>query len=259
MTGGDDARRAEWIPADSYGYLTDALEDRYAGKVFAAHVAMLRQFLTCDPVTVLEALGAVWSRTSTPTPAASSTPAPSAACCAATRRVTARRSAPPDTWPWLTGCMAGPAEVVRDGLQGTALRRLPPRQPGWPRRGGLALLVIIAVGAREVWPKVVHAVEIAAWTVAGIIGAAIVVTGTVLTVRVVRRVRARRAARQVTYHITPRHPGRAPDRPPAIDQRRAARARPAPAAPARGVAAARRGGKSIRPRIGGDGDEHRPR
>ena len=61
VTGGDDARRAEWVPADSYGYLTDALEDRYAGKVFAAHVAMLRQFLTCDPVTVLEALGAVWS------------------------------------------------------------------------------------------------------------------------------------------------------------------------------------------------------
>lgn len=45
VTGGDDARRADWIPADSYGYLTDALEDRYAGKVFAAHVPMLREFL----------------------------------------------------------------------------------------------------------------------------------------------------------------------------------------------------------------------
>jgi len=45
VTGGDDARRAEWVPADSYGYLADALEDRYAGQVFAAHVGMLRQFL----------------------------------------------------------------------------------------------------------------------------------------------------------------------------------------------------------------------
>lgn len=61
VTGGDDARRAEWVPADSYGYLTDALEDRYAGKVFAAHVDMLRQFLGCDPVAVPGALGAVWS------------------------------------------------------------------------------------------------------------------------------------------------------------------------------------------------------
>lgn len=45
VTGKDDARRAEWIPADNYGYLTDALQDRYAGKVFAAHADMLRQFL----------------------------------------------------------------------------------------------------------------------------------------------------------------------------------------------------------------------
>jgi ADP-ribose pyrophosphatase len=45
VTGGDDARRAEWVPADSYGYLTDALETRYGGSVFAAHVDMLRQFL----------------------------------------------------------------------------------------------------------------------------------------------------------------------------------------------------------------------
>jgi 8-oxo-dGTP pyrophosphatase MutT (NUDIX family) len=45
VTGGDDARRAEWIPADSYGYLADALKDGHAGKVFAAHVSMLREFL----------------------------------------------------------------------------------------------------------------------------------------------------------------------------------------------------------------------
>ena len=45
VTGADDANLAEWIPADSYGYLADALEDRYGGQVFAAHVAMLRDFL----------------------------------------------------------------------------------------------------------------------------------------------------------------------------------------------------------------------
>jgi 8-oxo-dGTP pyrophosphatase MutT (NUDIX family) len=51
VTGGDDARRAEWVPADSYGYLTDALEDRHAGGVFAAHVSMLRQFLPATRAT----------------------------------------------------------------------------------------------------------------------------------------------------------------------------------------------------------------
>jgi hypothetical protein len=45
--------------------------------------------------------------------------------------------------------------------------------PAGPAAAVLALLVIVAVAAREVWPKVVHAVEIAAWTVAGITGAAI--------------------------------------------------------------------------------------
>ena len=48
VTGGDDARRAGWVPAGSYGCLTDAL----AGKVFAAHAGMLRQFLTRDTVPV---------------------------------------------------------------------------------------------------------------------------------------------------------------------------------------------------------------
>jgi ADP-ribose pyrophosphatase YjhB (NUDIX family) len=51
VTGGDDARRAEWVPADSYGYLADALEDRYAGQVFAAHADMLRQFLPAARAT----------------------------------------------------------------------------------------------------------------------------------------------------------------------------------------------------------------
>jgi ADP-ribose diphosphatase len=45
VAGGDDARRAEWIPAGAYRCLTDAIEGRYAGTVFAAHVGMLREFL----------------------------------------------------------------------------------------------------------------------------------------------------------------------------------------------------------------------
>jgi ADP-ribose pyrophosphatase len=45
VTGGDDARRAEWIPAETYAWLCDALTETYGGAVFAAHVAMLRDFL----------------------------------------------------------------------------------------------------------------------------------------------------------------------------------------------------------------------
>ena len=54
----------------------------------------------------------------------------------------------------------------------------------------IALLVIIALALRKAWPAIVSAVEIAAWTVAGVTGAAIVITGMVLTVRGVRRVRS---------------------------------------------------------------------
>ena len=48
-------------------------------------------------------------------------------------------------------------------------------------------------GAAEAWPAIISAVEIAAWTVAGITGAVIVATGGVLATRAVRG-RARRAA-----------------------------------------------------------------
>jgi hypothetical protein len=89
--------------------------------------------------------------------------------------------------------------------------------PAGPAAAVLALLVIVAVAAREVWPKVVHAVEIAAWTVAGITGAAIVITATVLTVRAVRQARARRAERQVTYRATIIPPARRTESP-AIDR-----------------------------------------
>lgn len=46
VLGGGDARRAGWIPADSYGQLAAMLDRCYGGgRVFAAHVAMLGDFL----------------------------------------------------------------------------------------------------------------------------------------------------------------------------------------------------------------------
>lgn len=45
VTGGDDARRAAWIAAGSYNDLAADLEARYGGRVFAAHAAMLAEFL----------------------------------------------------------------------------------------------------------------------------------------------------------------------------------------------------------------------
>ena len=122
----------------------------------------------------------------------------------------------------------------------------------------IALLVIIAVGLRKAWPQIVHAVDIAAWTVAGVTGAAILVTGGVLTARVVRGCRARRAIRQATYHATVIPAARLTERP-TID-------RPA-ARPALGQPARRQPGAwplagswdGTRPRTGGDSDEHRTR
>jgi ADP-ribose pyrophosphatase len=45
VAGGDDARRAEWVPACVYDCLAATLDLRFGGQVFAAHVAMLREFL----------------------------------------------------------------------------------------------------------------------------------------------------------------------------------------------------------------------
>ena len=45
VAGADDARRAEWVPAETYAHLADALAERYGGTVFAAHVPMLTEFL----------------------------------------------------------------------------------------------------------------------------------------------------------------------------------------------------------------------
>lgn len=45
VRGGDDARRAEWIPADTFAQLATDLECHFGGRVFAAHVGMLGDFL----------------------------------------------------------------------------------------------------------------------------------------------------------------------------------------------------------------------
>ncbi len=46
VTGGDDARRAEWVPADSYSDLLASLRRDYDGRVFAAHAGMLASHLS---------------------------------------------------------------------------------------------------------------------------------------------------------------------------------------------------------------------
>lgn len=45
VAGADDARRAEWVPADSYAVLVAWLREVYGGRVFAAHEAMLADLL----------------------------------------------------------------------------------------------------------------------------------------------------------------------------------------------------------------------
>lgn len=46
VTGGDDAARARWVPAATYDSLRATLAARYGGTVFAAHAAMLAEFLS---------------------------------------------------------------------------------------------------------------------------------------------------------------------------------------------------------------------
>ncbi len=80
-----------------------------------------------------------------------------------------------------------------------------------PAAAVVVLLLFIAVGLRKVWPQLVSALEIIGWTLAGISGAVIAVTATVVTVRVTRGRRARREGQQITpglyrpsgYRITP--------------------------------------------------------
>jgi hypothetical protein len=122
----------------------------------------------------------------------------------------------------------------------------------------IALLVIIGVAARKAWPQIVHVVDIAAWTVAGVTGAAILTTGGVLTARVVRGCRARRVIRQATYRATVIPAARLIERPtiepPAT---RPALSQPPQRQPGAWPLAG--SWQGTRPRIGGDGDEHRTR
>ena len=63
---------------------------------------------------------------------------------------------------------------------------------GGPAGAVIVLVVMVALALRKAWPQIVAALEITAWTVAAVTGAAITITCTVLIVRAVRRRRARR-------------------------------------------------------------------
>lgn len=129
--------------------------------------------------------------------------------------------------------------------------------------GVIALLVIIALALRKTWPAIVSAVETAAWTVAGVSGAALVVTGGVLTARAVRRRRVRRALAYrpgqpfvvVVDEVQSMLVGQFPSaRRPVLGE-----IEPPLDAPRWPVTGWRRDGGELRPQIGGDGDERRPR
>ncbi len=118
----------------------------------------------------------------------------------------------------------------------------------------IALVVIIALALRKSWPAIVSAIEITAWTVTGIAGAVLLITGTVITTRAVRRHRARRAswrAPVITITGATRASGAVRPMPPA--------GRPAIGSPRFGGRARPVPGwwEEIRPRIGGDGDDQR--
>jgi hypothetical protein len=128
----------------------------------------------------------------------------------------------------------------------------------------IALLVIIAVALRKAWPAIVSAVEIAAWTVAGVTGAAIVITGGVLTARALRRRRARRAlvyrpGQPFVVVVDEAQSWFAHQFPPAGRPVSGEIEPPSAQSPRWPVTGWRSGGEELRPRIGGDGDERRPR
>ena len=45
VSGADDARRAAWLPADSYAQLSTELAERFTGRIFAAHHELLTDVL----------------------------------------------------------------------------------------------------------------------------------------------------------------------------------------------------------------------
>jgi hypothetical protein len=127
----------------------------------------------------------------------------------------------------------------------------------------IALVVIIALALRKTWPAIISAVETAAWTVAGVSGAVLVVTGGVLTVRAVRR---RRARRELAYRSGQPFVVVVDEVQSTFARQFPSAGRPVPGeieppldAPRWPVTGWRRDGGELRPRIGGDGDERRPR
>jgi len=133
---------------------------------------------------------------------------------------------------------------------------------GGPAAAVITLLIIIALGVRAAWPAIVSAVEIAAWTVAGVSGAALVITAGVLTTRAVHRRRARRALAYrpaqpfvvVIYEAQAWFAGQFQ----AAGRPAPGEIEPPPDAPRWPVTGWRPGGE-LRPRIGGDRDDRRPR
>ena len=112
----------------------------------------------------------------------------------------------------------------------------------------IALLVIIALALRKAWPAIISAVEITAWTVAGLAGAAIVITSGALAVRAARRRAAAGRRAPVVIEGTRLYPPLPPAALPALGPPRPAGGRAWPLPGTR---------DEIRARIGGDGDEHR--
>jgi hypothetical protein len=111
----------------------------------------------------------------------------------------------------------------------------------------IALVVIVALALRKAWPAIISAVEVTAWTVAGLAGAVLVTTGGVLAVRAARRRAAGRRS-PVVIEGTRLYPPLPPAAPPALG----------PPRPAGGRAWPLPGWRDeIRPRTGGDSDEHR--
>ncbi len=134
----------------------------------------------------------------------------------------------------------------------------------WAALAVLVALAVVGGAARHLIATALHVVvtvlEVIAWTLAGTASAAVLAGGVLAGIRIRRAVRAARARRAVAspapvIQITPEGYVRPlPDEPGA--------ARPALSPPRQGPATAwplPGWWEEIRPRIGGDGDEHRPR
>ena len=134
----------------------------------------------------------------------------------------------------------------------------------WAALAVLVALAVVGGAARHLIGTVAHVLvtvlEVIAWTLAGTASAAVLTGGVLAGIRIRRAVRAARARRAVAppapvIQIRPEgHARPLPDR--------ARPARPALSPPPQGPATAwplPGWWEEIRPRIGGDGDEHRPR